>query len=85
MLPYTSSTCWTQLVLILLWTRPFMESNGRINWLAFLRQLIALPPRAVRNAVKRLTGTSLLNKQNPVSPDMLRKLMKASNLDNLLE
>ena len=35
--------------------------------------------QAVINAAKRLTGTRLLNKKEPVSPDMLRKLVEASN------
>ena len=39
--------------------------------------------QAVSNATKQLTGTSLFNKKEPVSPDMLEKLVEASTLDNL--
>ena len=41
--------------------------------------------QAVSNATKQLTGTRLFNKKEPVSPDMLEKLVEASNLDNLVE
>ena len=41
--------------------------------------------QAVSNATKQLTGTSLFNKKEPVSPDMLEKLVEASTLDNLPE
>ena len=40
--------------------------------------------KAVSNATKQLTGTSLFNRKEPVSPDMLEKLVEASTLDNLL-
>ena len=40
---------------------------------------------AVSRAAKRIMGTRVCNKKEPVSPDMMRKLVEKSNLDNLLE
>ena len=40
---------------------------------------------AVSRAAKRIIGTRVCNKKEPVSPDMIRKLVEKSNLDNLLE
>ena len=38
----------------------------------------------VSRAAKILIGTRLINKKEPILPDMIRKLVEASNLDNLL-
>ena len=38
----------------------------------------------VSRAAKRLTGTRLINKEEPILPGMIKKLVEASNLDNLL-
>ena len=38
----------------------------------------------VSRAAKRLTGTRLINKEEPFLPGMIKKLVEASNLDNLL-
>ena len=38
----------------------------------------------VSRAAKRLIGTRLVNKKEPILPDMIKKLVEASNLDNLL-
>ena len=38
----------------------------------------------VSRAAKRLMGTRLINKKEPILPDMIKKLVEASNLDNLL-
>ena len=40
---------------------------------------------AVSRAAKRLIGIRGVNKKEPVSADMLKRLVEASNLDNLLE
>ena len=40
---------------------------------------------AISRASKRITGTRVTNKKEPISPDMIRKLVDISNLDNLLE
>jgi len=37
-----------------------------------------------RPAAKRLIGTCLINKKEPIMPDMIQKLVEVSNLDNLL-
>ena len=41
--------------------------------------------RAISKASKRTIGTRVINKKEPISPDMIRKLVDISNLDNLLE
>ena len=41
--------------------------------------------QAVSRAAKRIMGTRVCNRKEPVSPDMIRKLVEKSNLDNLLE
>ena len=38
----------------------------------------------VSRAVKRLIGTRLINKREPILTEMIKKLVEASNLDNLL-
>ena len=38
----------------------------------------------VSRAAKRLIGTRLVNKKEPILPDMIKKLVETSNLDNLL-
>ena len=38
----------------------------------------------VSRAAKKLIGTRLVNKKEPILPDMIKKLVEASNLDNLL-
>ena len=38
----------------------------------------------VSRAAKRLIGTRLVNKKEPILPDMIKKLVEASNPDNLL-
>ena len=40
---------------------------------------------AISRASKRIIGTRVTNKKEPISPDMIRKLVDISNLDNLLE
>ena len=40
---------------------------------------------AISRASKRLIGTQVSNKKEPISPDMIRKLVDIPNLDNLLE
>ena len=40
---------------------------------------------AISRASKRIIGTRVTNKMEPISPDMIRKLIDISNLDNLLE
>ena len=40
---------------------------------------------AVSRAAKRIIGTRVHNKKEPVSPHMIRKLVEKSKLDNLLE
>lgn len=40
---------------------------------------------AIRGASKRIIGTRVTNKKEPISPVMIRKLVDISNLDNLLE
>lgn len=40
---------------------------------------------AVSRAAKRIIGTRVHKKKEPVSPHMIRKLVEKSNLDNLLE
>ena len=39
----------------------------------------------ISRAAKRFTGTRLVNKKEPISPDMITKLVEYSNLDNLLD
>ena len=39
----------------------------------------------MRLSDKNLNGTRLVNKKEPVSADMIRKLVEKSNLENLLE
>ena len=39
----------------------------------------------VSRAAKRIIGTRDHNKEEPVSPDMTKKLIEKSNLNNLLE
>ena len=39
----------------------------------------------VSRAARRLIGTRLINKREPILPDMIKKLVEASNLDNLLD
>ena len=41
--------------------------------------------QAVSRATKGIMGTRVCNRKEPVSPDMIRKLVEKSNLDNLLE
>ena len=41
--------------------------------------------RAISGASKRIIGTRVTNKKEPISPDMIRKLVDFSSLDNLLE
>ena len=41
--------------------------------------------RAISRAAKRTIGTRVIYKKEPISPDMIRKLVDISNLDNLLE
>ena len=38
----------------------------------------------VSKAAKRLIGTRLINKKEPILPDMIKKLVEASKLNNLL-
>ena len=38
----------------------------------------------VSRAAKRLIGPRLINKKEPLLPDMIKKLVETSNLDNLL-
>ena len=40
---------------------------------------------AISRASKRIIGTQVTNKKELISPDMIRKLVDISNLDNLLE
>lgn len=40
---------------------------------------------AIREAAKRLVGTHPVNKKEPISADMIRKLVNISNFDNLVE
>ena len=40
---------------------------------------------AVSRAAKRMIGTRVHEKKEPVSPHMIRKLVEKSNLDNLPE
>ena len=40
---------------------------------------------AISRASKRIIGTRVTNKKEPISPDMIRNLVNISNLDNLLE
>ena len=40
---------------------------------------------SISRAAKKLIGTRLLNKKEPISAEMIRKLVEASDLDNLLE
>ena len=40
---------------------------------------------AVSRAAKRIIGTRVHNRKEPVSSDMIRKLVEKSNLDNLIE
>ena len=40
---------------------------------------------AIREAAKRLVGTRPVNKKEPISAGMIRKLVNNSNFDNLLE
>lgn len=65
------------------------SANYGIQWAHNLTGIPSPPDspiiQAVSNATKQLTGTSLFNKKEPVSPDMLEKLVEASTLDNLLE
>ena len=39
----------------------------------------------ISRASKRIIGTRVTNKKEPISPDMIRKLVDFSSLDNLLE
>ena len=38
---------------------------------------------AISRAFKRIIGTRVTNKKEPISPDMIRKLVDISNLDSL--
>ena len=40
---------------------------------------------SISRAAKKLIGTRLVNKKEPISAEMIRKLVEASDLDNLLE
>ena len=40
---------------------------------------------SISRAAKRLIGTRLVNKKEPISPVMISRLVESSNLDNLLE
>ena len=62
-----------------------MESNIWAHNLAGLPSPTDSPIiHDVSRAAKRLIGTRLINKKEPILPDMIRKLVEASNLDNLL-
>ena len=61
-----------------------MEYNGRTTWPESLRLLIVPSSKQLVVPAKRLVGTRLLNKKEPISPDMIRKLVEASNFNNLL-
>ena len=61
----------------------------RIQW---AHHLAGLPSptdspiiQAVSRAAKRIMGTRVCKRKEPVSPDMIWKLVEKSNLDNLLE
>lgn len=45
----------------------------------------SLTAHSISRAAKKLIGTGLVNKNEPLSPDMITKLVESSNLDNLLE
>ena len=40
---------------------------------------------SISRVVKKLIGTRLVNKMEPISPEMIRKLVEDSDVDNLLE
>ena len=40
---------------------------------------------SISRATKRLIGTRLVNKKEPISPDLITKLVESPNLDSLLE
>ena len=40
---------------------------------------------SISRTAKKLIGTRLVNKKEPISAEMIRKLVEASDLDNLLE
>ena len=40
---------------------------------------------SISRAAKKLIGTRSVNKKEPISPEMIRKLVEGSDLDNLLE
>ena len=65
--------------------------DSAIYGIQWVHNLAGIPPPTdspiihdVSRAAKRLMGTRLINKKEPILPDMIKKLVEASNLDNLL-
>ena len=73
-------------------TRSHSAADSAIYGIQWAHNLAGIPSptdspiiQAISSAAKRLVGTRLLNKKEPISPDMIRKLVEASNFNNLLE
>ena len=65
------------------------SANYGIQWAHNLPDIPSTTSRPIVHAngraSKRIVGTRVTNKKEPISPDMIRKLVDISNLDNLLE
>ena len=61
-----------------------MESNGRTIWRGYLPLVTVILFMMLEEQLKRLIATRLINKKEPILPDMIKKLVEASNLYNLL-
>ena len=65
------------------------SANYGIQWAHNLPDIPSTTSRPIVHvngrASKRIVGTRVTNKEEPISPDMIRKLVDISNLDNLLE
>ena len=62
-----------------------MESNGLTIWREYLPLLtVLLFMTLVEQLIKRLIGTSLMNKKESPLLDVIKKLDEACNLDNLI-
>jgi len=66
--------------------------NSAIYGIQWAHNLAGIPSptdtpiiHSISRAAKRLIGTRLANKKEPISPEMIKKLVEDSDLDNLLE
>ena len=68
------------------------KSHSAIYGIQWAHNLAGIPSptnspivHAISRASKSIIGTRVTNKKEPISPDMIRRLVDISNLDNLLQ